>query len=322
MKLLITGGSGFIGSNLIRHCLADTDHHLTNLDALTYAAAGNNLADISDTRYAFVHGDVCDASRVGPLVADADAVIHLAAESHVDRSIADAAAFLRTNVLGTQTLLDALRATPRPLVHVSTDEVFGDLPIDGDTRFTAESPVRPRSPYAASKAAGEQLALAAHHTHGLDVRVVNCGNNLGPWQHPEKAVPRFITALLTGDTVPLYGDGRNVRDWIHVRDHCDALLAVLERGRPGGRYLVGADQPRSNRELAETLCDLVGVGRERIVAVPDRPGHDRRYAVDASATRAALGWSPSRSAWPEMLAETVAWYRAHQTWWRPLMVSP
>ena len=324
MRLLISGGCGFIGSNLVRHVLATTGHDVVNLDAQTYAGRAGNLDDLDDhPRYRLVVGDVARAETVRPLVREADAVLHLAAESHVDRSITDASAFVRTNVLGTQVLLDTLRDDPagaaKPLVHVSTDEVFGDLPLDGGGAFDADSPVRPSSPYAASKAAADHLCLAWHRTFGLDTRVLNASNNFGPWQFPEKVIPRFITRLLRGQTVPLYGDGRNVRDWLHVLDHCDAILAVLERGAAGRRYVVGGDNPRSNLELTRALLSLTGGSENLIERVPDRPGHDLRYAVDNTEASRALGWQPARSAWPGALAETVDWYRNHEAWWSPLL---
>ncbi|MBL1217488.1 MAG: dTDP-glucose 4,6-dehydratase [Planctomycetes bacterium] len=323
--LLITGGCGFIGSNFVRFIRQTRpDWRLTNVDVLTYSGNLENLEDLteSDDRYRFVKGDICDRAVLHPLITEADAVVHLAAESHVDRSILDSRPFVQTNVLGTQTLLDALRRAqandgrPRRFVYVSTDEVYGSLPLDDpDNKFTEQTPLDPRSPYAASKAAGDQMTLAYFHTFGMDVAVTRCSNNLGPYQFPEKVIPLFVTNLMDGEKVPLYGDGKNVRDWIHVDDHCEALLAVLERGQAGEVYNVGGNNERSNIELTLAILELMGCGKEMITYVKDRPGHDRRYAIDASKIEADLGWKPTRSAWPEALRETVDWYRANRTWW-------
>jgi len=328
MRLLVTGGCGFIGSNFVRFALAQTGHHITNLDALTYSGNPANLAGVAETfagRYAFVQGDIADRAVVDPLVADADAVVHFAAESHVDRSIVDATPFVRTNVLGTQVLLDAVRAVegkPVRFLHVSTDEVFGDLPIDRpELKFTEDSPLSPNSPYAASKAASDLLVQAYHHTFGLDTVITNCSNNFGPYQFPEKVIPLFVTNLLEDKPVPLYGDGKNVRDWLHVLDHCEALLAVLERGEAGQRYGIGGDNEHSNLDLTHAILDVMGKDDSYIQPVEDRLGHDRRYAIDSTKTRERLGWSPTRSAWPDALAETVAWYRDHEDWWRPLKTN-
>ena len=328
-RVLVTGGAGFIGSNFVRFLLARRpDAGVVNLDALTYAGRRESLADVDgNSRYRFVHGDICDRELVTRLVADCDAVVHLAAESHVDRSIMDSGPFVRTNVGGTQPLLAAARrAGGRRFLLVSTDEVYGSLPLDRpELRFTEDSALAPNSPYAASKAAADLLVRAYHHTFGLDAVVTRSSNNFGPYQFPEKVIPLFVTNLIDGQRVPLYGDGLNVRDWLHVEDHCAALLAVLERGRAGEVYNVGGDNQRSNRELTETILRLMGQGPEMIQPVPDRPGHDRRYAIDAGKIARELGWRPTRSAWPAALAETVSWYREHPEWWRPLkaqQVSP
>ena len=333
--ILVTGGAGFIGANLVRRVLARTDLAVINLDALTYAGHIENLAGIDAAhgeRHRFVHGDVCDARAVLPLMEEADAVVHLAAESHVDRSIGDAAPFVRTNVLGTQTLLDCLRdaerraprAAPRRFVHVSTDEVYGSLPLDRpDLRFTERSPLAPNSPYAASKAASDLLVRAAHRTHGVDAVITRGSNSYGPHQFPEKVIPLFVTNLLQGRRVPLYGDGLNVRDWLHVDDHCDGILAALERGHAGEAYNLGADNERSNLELTHAILELMGAGPDMIEHVADRPGHDRRYALDSTKARHDLGWSPARADWRAALAETIDWYRNNRRWWeRRLAASP
>ncbi len=322
-KILITGGAGFIGCNFIRYLRAERpDWQLVNYDALTYAGNPANLADLTgDDHYTLVHADVCDRKAVVEALRGCDAVVHLAAESHVDRSIDDCAPFISTNVGGTQTLLDACREVGgiQRLVHVGTDEVYGSLPLDRpDLSFAEDWPLRPRSPYAASKAAADLLALAYHETYGVPVTVTRCSNNFGPHQYPEKVIPLFVTNLLDGKTVPLYGDGLNVRDWLHVVDHCEALLAVLERGRPGEVYNIGGDNQWSNLELTRTILGLLDYGDDKIEHVPDRPGHDRRYAIDAGKIRRELGWAPTRSAWPDALARTVEWYRTNESWWRPL----
>ncbi len=332
MKLLVTGGCGFIGSNLVRHLLEERDGaRIVNLDLLTYAGNLENLRDVEDdSRYRFVRGDVCDGPRVRELMREAEAVVHLAAESHVDRSISDDAPFVRTNVLGTQTLLaTALEAGVERFVHVSSDEVYGELPwrdpAEGSDasaegrrgtapRFTEETPLAPRSPYAATKAAGDHLALAYHTPHGLDVVVTRCSNNFGPFQLPEKLIPLTITRALEGRPVPVYGDGLHVRDWMHVRDHCRGLLAALERGRAGRVYNFGAGAERKNLEVVRRVVEEVGADPALIRHVADRPGHDRRYAIDASRARQELDWRP-RVPFEEGLRETVRWYRRNRAWW-------
>lgn len=323
MQVLLTGGCGFIGSNFVRLVLRERPGYtIVNLDALTYSGNPDNLRNLEhDDRYRFVHGDVCDLDLVTELVAEADAVVHMAAESHVDRSIQDGGPFVTTNVLGTQCLLDAMRRTDpegaKPFVHVSTDEVFGDLPLDQpELRFNEQSPYRPGSPYAASKAAGDLMVQAYVHTFGLDCRITHCSNNFGPRQFPEKIIPLFVTNLIRGKKVPLYGDGRNVRDWLHVDDHCEALLAVLERGRHGERYGIGGNNERSNLELTQTILELMGKDPSWIEPVEDRPGHDRRYAIDTGKIESELGWRPTRSAWPGALEDTIRWYVDHPDWWQ------
>ncbi len=325
--ILVTGGCGFIGSHLIAQLLRDRPGwRVTNLDALTYAGRRDNLADVESNvalrgRYRFVHGNVCDAALVQECVDGCDAVVHAAAESHVDRSIDNAAPFTATNTLGTQTLLEALRkkhaVTQRqtPMVLISTDEVFGDLPLnDPAQKFDENSPYRPSSPYAASKAAGDLFALAYHHTFGLDVRLTHSGNNLGPRQHPEKLIPRFITLLLQEKRVPLYGDGQNVRDWLAVQDHSSAVLCVLDHGKAGERYCVSANLERSNLDVTRVMLQHLGLGEEHIERVADRPGHDRRYAMHADKLR-ALGWSPRHRDLDTLLRETIDWYTTHRAWW-------
>ena len=315
-RILVTGGCGFIGANFIRLELDSyPDLEITNLDALTYAGNPDNLAGLDDEpRYRFVRGDIADRPLVMGLVAEGfDAVVNFAAESHVDRSIDDATPFLRTNVVGTQCLLDAARAADTPrYVQVSTDEVYGTLRPD-DPPFTEKTPLAPNSPYAASKAGADLLVRAAHHTHGMDTVITRCSNNYGPYQFPEKLIPLFITNALADIPLPVYGDGRQVRDWIHAIDHCHGIDAVLRRGRPGVVYNFGGRSERFNLDVTRAVLKLTGKPESLIRHVTDRPGHDRRYAVDCSRAEAELGWRPTVP-FEEGLAATVDWYRTHTDW--------
>lgn len=322
-KILVTGGCGFIGSNFVRFVLANRDDvNITNLDVLTYSGNPENLADLQDdSRYTFVHGDIRDEALLAKLFAECDAVVHFAAESHVDRSILDSKPFIESNVLGTQILLDAARKAwgkdSGRFVHVSTDEVYGDLPLDRpELLFTEETPINPHSPYSSSKASSDLLVMAAHHTFGLNVSITRCSNNFGPYQFPEKVIPLFVTNLIEGKKVPLYGDGRNVRDWLHVDDHCEAILTVLEKGVSGEVYNIGGNNERSNLELTHMILEVMGKGKDMIQPVVDRLGHDRRYAIDPTKIKTQLGWQPTRSAWPEALEATVKWYVDNATWWQ------
>ena len=317
MRLLVTGGAGFIGVNFIRYVLRQTSEvSITNLDALTYAGNPASLADVADDpRYRFVHGDVRDADLVDRVVADADAVVHFAAESHVDRSIDGPATFLDTNVVGAGVVFDACRrAGVERVLHISTDEVYGSLPPPG--RFVEGDPLVPSSPYAASKAAADLLARSYATTYGYPITVTRTTNNFGPYHYPEKVVPLFITNLLDGLPVPLYGDGSNVREWTYVEDNAAAQWLVLTDGEPGEVYNVGSGDERTNQQLTRAICDALGVGEEMIEHVADRPGHDLRYAVDSSKVR-ALGWQPTVD-FDDALARTIDWYRTHEHWWRPL----
>ena len=324
-RILVTGGAGFIGSHYVRTLLgahspfeAAPDVSITVLDKLTYAGNPANLDPVRGSdRFAFVHGDICDAELVDRLVATHDEVVHFAAESHVDRSIRGADEFIRTNVVGTQTLLEAaLRHDLATFVHISTDEVYGSI---ADGSWPETDPVQPNSPYSAAKASSDLIALAYHRTHGLDVRVTRCSNNYGHHHFPEKVIPLFITNLLDGLTVPLYGDGLNVRDWLHIDDHVQGIELVRRSGRPGEVYNIGGGTELSNRELTERLLDACGESWDKVAYVDDRKGHDRRYSVDCTKIRTELGYAP-RMSFEAGLVETVAWYRDNRTWWEPLKV--
>ena len=315
-KLFVTGGAGFIGSAFVRLVLAEIpDARVVNFDALTYAGNLDNLKGVEGARQSFVRGDICDREAVlAALEEETDAIVNFAAESHVDRSIHSANEFIRTNVLGTQVLLDAARerGTGR-FLQVSTDEVMGSLPERDDAFFKEESPFEPNSPYSASKAAAEHLCRAAHHTHRLDTVVTRCGNNYGPRQFPEKFLPLMLSNAMRDEPIPVYGDGRNVRDWIYVEDHCRAVLAVLERGRAGAVYNIGARNERRNIEVAESVLKALGKPLSLIKFVKDRPGHDRRYAIDPTRIETELGWRP-RETWKSGLEKTIRWYAENSDW--------
>lgn len=321
MRVLVTGGAGFIGSNFVRRALTGADPALDGaevvvLDLLTYAGTLTNLTAVLDSpRLRVVEGDIRDPATVAEAVTGADAVVHFAAESHVDRSILGAADFVSTNVAGTQVLLQAaLEAGVGKFVHVSTDEVYGTIPHGS---WPETHPLEPNSPYAASKASSDLLARAYHRTHGLPVCITRCSNNYGPHQFPEKVIPLFVTNLLDGATVPLYGDGLNVRDWLHVDDHCRGISLVLAGGRPGEIYNIGGGTELTNRDLTHRLLDAVGAAPSRIRPVADRLGHDRRYSVDWTKIRDELGYTP-RVPFDTGLADTVRWYTDNRAWWEPL----
>ena len=315
-QVLVTGGAGFIGSNFIRFALArPPDWHITVLDKLTYAGNRANLAGIPAKQMTFVQGDIADAPLVDRLMARADLVVHFAAETHNDNSLRDPSPFVQTNVVGTFTLLEAVRKYDVRFHHISTDEVFGDLPFDGQERFTEQTAFNPSSPYSATKAGSDLLVRAWVRSFGIRATISNCANNYGPRQHVEKFIPRQITNLLTGRRPRLYGTGRNVRDWIHVDDHSEALLAILARGRVGETYLIGADNERSNRDVLEAILQLMGRDPDEYDLVRDRPGHDRRCAIDATRLRRELGWKP-RHDFNSGLRQTIAWYTAHSEWWQ------
>ncbi|MCE8556957.1 dTDP-glucose 4,6-dehydratase [Ruegeria pomeroyi] len=336
MKLLVTGGAGFIGSAVVRRAIAD-GHAVVNLDALTYAACLDNVASVADhPDYTFVEADIRDRAALDAVFAEhgPDAVMHLAAESHVDRSIDGPGDFIETNITGTFNMLEAARkywvGQGRPAAfrfhHISTDEVYGSLPADPAVRFTEETAYDPRSPYSASKASSDHLVRAWHETYGLPVVLTNCSNNYGPYHFPEKLIPVIILNALAGKPLPIYGDGSNIRDWLYVEDHAEALLLVVTRGAVGRTYNIGGENERTNLELVRTLCAILDAKRprgggvsyaEQITFVTDRPGHDARYAIDPTRIREELGWRPSVTV-EEGLEKTVAWYLGNEAWWRAL----
>lgn len=320
MKLLVTGGAGFIGSNFIRYWLFEhPDDFVTNLDKLTYAGNLENLKDIEEnTHYQFVKGDIADPGDVRVAISGVDTVVHFAAESHVDRSILGPAIFVKTNVIGTQVLLDAaVEQNIKRFHHVSTDEVFGELPLGSSEKFTLKTCYAPRSPYSASKAGSDHLVRAYHHTFGLPITMTNCSNNFGPYHFPEKFIPLAITNLLEGKKIPIYGDGKHVRDWLHVLDHCRAIDMVLAKGTIGSTYLVGGmTQDISNLKIASAICTLMGKDPHvSLEFVKDRKGHDRRYAIDWSETKKELGWEPAHD-FETWLKKTVEWYTNNKSWWQ------
>ncbi len=315
-RLFVTGGAGFIGSAFVRLLLNETPScEVANFDALTYAGNLDNLDGLDKSRHHFVKGDIADREAVSAALApDTEAIINFAAESHVDRSIVSADEFIRTNVLGTQVLLDCARARGvQRFVQISTDEVMGSLAEDDQAFFTEGSPFRPNSPYAASKAAAEHLVRAAHHTFGLDTVITRCGNNYGPRQFPEKFLPLMLANAMRDEAIPLYGDGQNVRDWIFVDDHCRAILLALTKGRPGVTYNVGARNERRNIDVARSVLDQLGKPQSLIKFVKDRPGHDRRYAIDPSLAESELGWRPIET-WETGLRKTIEWYQSNPAW--------
>ncbi|HOW60295.1 MAG TPA: dTDP-glucose 4,6-dehydratase [Candidatus Moranbacteria bacterium] len=317
MKILVTGGCGFIGSNFIHYWLKKyPDDQIINLDALTYAGNLENLREIEKNKnYKFIKGDICDKNLVNDLIKDADLVVHFAAESHVDRSILDAENFVRTNVFGTYNLLEAAKNNGnKRFHHISTDEVFGHLgPFD--PAFSENTPYEPRSPYSASKAASDQLVRAYFHTYGLPITISNCSNNYGPFQFPEKMIPLFITNLMENKNVPVYGDGMNVRDWLYVEDHCEAIDLVIKKGEIGETYCVGGNSEKPNIEITKKIIGLMDKSEDFIEYVKDRPGHDRRYAINFSKIKNELGWKPKVS-FEEGIVKTIEWYKNNEDWWK------
>lgn len=315
MKLLVTGGAGFIGSNFIHYILNKyPDDEVINLDALTYAGNLENLKDIEDNpNYQFVHGDIMDSLLLDELMGDVDVVVHFAAESHVDRSILDSGSFVRTNVNGTLNLLEiAKNSGKKRFHHISTDEVYGSLEKDAPA-FNEKTPYDPRSPYSASKASSDHLVRSYYHTHKLPITISNCSNNYGPYQFPEKLIPFFVTSLMEGKKLPVYGTGENIRDWLHVMDHCRAIDLIVRKGQIGETYCIGGGAEKTNLEITHKILELMGYDENNIEYVPDRKGHDKRYAVDFTKIKNELGWEPSIS-FEDGIKETVQWYKKNTQW--------
>ena len=319
-KILVTGGCGFIGSNFIRYALKNSDYEIVNLDKLTYAGNLKNLVDVqNDPRYKFYKGDICNFELVSFIIEKekVDSIINFAAESHVDRSILSSQEFIRTNVTGTNVLLEVTRLYQlKKFLQISTDEVYGSLGPEG--KFTEETPLSPNSPYSASKASADLLVKAFHHTYGVPALITRCSNNYGPYQFPEKLIPLMIINALNNKPLPVYGDGMNVRDWIYVEDHCEAILKVFEKGRIGEVYNIGAENEKPNIEIVKLILKELGKDESLITYVKDRPGHDRRYAIDATKIKTELGWKPSHT-FETAIKETINWYIENQSWWKEII---
>ncbi len=318
MKLLVTGGAGFIGSNFVHYIYRERPNwHITVFDKLTYAGNLKNLEGLDESRYNFIKADICDERDIEKAVTDCDAVVHFAAESHVDNSIHGPWPFVETNVIGTYRILEAVRKFDKRLHHISTDEVYGDLGLETSDKFSEKSPYDPRSPYSSTKAGSDHLVRAWHHTYGIKTTISNCSNNYGPYQHIEKVIPRNITNILMGITPKLYGEGKNRRDWIHAEDHSSAVLAILEKGKIGETYMIGADGERDNKQLIQTILELMSKDPNDFEFVNDRPGHDLRYSIDATKISTELGWQPKYTDFREGLKQTIEWYKTNQDWWKP-----
>lgn len=317
-NIIVTGGCGFIGSNFVHYVVNNhPETHVTVLDKLTYAGNKENIAGLPENRVELVVGDICDKELLARLVPGHDAIVHYAAESHNDNSIANPEPFLRTNVEGTYCLLEACRKNDIRYHHVSTDEVYGDLALDDPVRFTEETPYNPSSPYSSTKAASDMLVRAWTRTYGLKTTISNCSNNYGPYQHIEKFIPRQITNIICGIKPKLYGDGLNVRDWIHTEDHSSAVWTILVKGRIGETYLIGADGEKNNIDVLHAILTCMGKDEDDFDWVMDRPGHDRRYAIDSTKLRTELGWQPQHTDFEAGLAQTIQWYKDNESWWRP-----
>ncbi len=318
MKIIVTGGAGFIGSNFVHHVYRERpDWTITVLDALTYAGNAANLEGLDPSRVTLVHGDITDAELVDKLVSEHDAVVHYAAESHNDNSLKNPRPFLDTNIIGTYTILEAVRKHGKRLHHISTDEVYGDLELDDPAKFTEHTPYNPSSPYSSTKAGSDLLVRAWVRSFGVEATISNCSNNYGPYQHVEKFIPRQITEVLEGRKPKLYGAGENVRDWIHTEDHSSAVLTILEKGKLGETYLIGADGEKDNKTVIELILSLMGKDSKDYEHVADRPGHDMRYAIDSTKLRNELGWAPQFTDFKAGLKDTIDWYVGNEAWWKP-----
>lgn len=318
MKILITGGAGFIGSNFARYVYKERpDWHITVFDALTYAGNTQNLTGLSETRYTFVKGNICDEEAIDRSISLCDAVVHFAAESHNDNSLQSPWPFINTNLIGTYRVLEAARKHNKRMHHISTDEVYGDLELDDSAKFTPETPYNPSSPYSSTKAGSDMLVRAWVRSYGVQATISNCSNNYGPYQHVEKFIPRQITEILEGRRPKLYGDGKNVRDWIHTEDHSSGVLSILEQGKIGETYLIGANGEKNNKEVVELILQLMEKDTNYYDHVNDRPGHDVRYAIDYSKLQNELGWKPKYTNFREGLTNTIDWYIHNEGWWKP-----
>lgn len=317
MKLLVTGGAGFIGSNFVHYIYSERpDWHITVLDNLTYAGNLKNLEGLDESRVSFVKGDICDPEIVDKLVSECDAVVHYAAESHVDNSVHTPWPFVQTNIVGTYQILEAVRKHKKRLHHISTDEVYGDLELD-DPKFTENTAYNPSSPYSATKAGSDHLVRAWVRSFGVQATISNCSNNYGPYQHVEKFIPRQVTEILEGRKPKLYGAGQNIRDWIHAEDHSSAVLAILEKGKVGETYMIGANGEKTNKDVLELLLELMGKDSTDYEHVNDRPGHDLRYGIDAAKLQNELGWQPKYTDFRSGLEQTIEWYKTNESWWQP-----
>ena len=318
MRIVVTGGAGFIGSNFVHYIYRERpDWHITVFDKLTYAGNKANIAGLDENRVAFVQGDICNEKAIDAAVADSDAIIHFAAESHNDNSLHSPRPFLDTNIIGTYQILEAVRKHNKRLHHISTDEVYGDLELDDPAKFTPDTPYNPSSPYSSTKAGSDLLVRAWVRSFGVQATISNCSNNYGPYQHVEKVIPRQITNILSGEKLKLYGSGENVRDWIHAEDHSSGVLTILEKGKIGETYLIGADGEKSNLEVFHLILELMGKDESWLEHVNDRPGHDLRYAIDATKLKKELGWEPKFTDFREGLQATIDWYTQNQDWWKP-----
>jgi dTDP-glucose 4,6-dehydratase len=317
MRILVTGGAGFIGSNFVHFIQRERpDWHITVLDNLTYAGNSKNLEGLDESRFGFVKGDICDEATINNAVASSDAVVHFAAETHVDNSVQNPKPFIASNVMGTYQVLEAVRQHKKRLHHISTDEVYGDLELD-EPKFTENTPYNPSSPYSASKAGSDHLVRAWARSFDVQATISNCSNNYGPYQHVEKFIPRQVTEILEGRRPKLYGSGQNIRDWIHAEDHSSGVLAILEKGKIGETYLIGADGEKTNKQVVEMILELMGKETNDYDHVNDRPGHDLRYAIDSTKLRSELGWQPKFTDFKDGLKNTIEWYKANDAWWQP-----
>ena len=317
MNILVTGGAGFIGSNFVHYIYKERpDWHITVLDALTYAGNKDNLKGLDESRVKFVEGNICDEALVNKLVSECDAVVHYAAETHVDNSVHTPWPFVESNIVGTYQILEAVRKHDKRLHHISTDEVYGDLELD-DPKFTEATPYNPSSPYSSTKAGSDMLVRAWIRSFNVQATISNCSNNYGPYQHVEKFIPRQVTEILEGRRPKLYGTGENIRDWIHAEDHSSAVLTILEKGKLGETYMIGANGEKTNKEVLELILELMGKDKGDYEHVSDRPGHDMRYAIDSSKLASDLGWKPKYTDFKEGLRATIDWYKQNEAWWKP-----